>query len=305
MTHYLKEEITGMHALDFFAEEEKELVANSIKEVFIKGEANVLANYLLENGTKIPYYFTGIAIEYEGKRCLMGVGVDFSEKLKAQEKIRETTEQLRLLTSHLQTIREEERKRIAREIHDELGQQLTAIKMDVVWIRKKVPEDNPAVKTKLDNVLALLNGSNQSMRRILSELRPGILDNNGLIEALEWQNNQFSDNTGIDVEFSSSEPELILPDAMATCIFRVCQEALTNVTRYAEASKVFVSLTREENTLHVSVEDNGKGFDPAGISNKKSFGILGMKERVVSLGGEFDVESEPGKGTRINLCLYL
>src|SRR6185369_8000827 len=134
--------------------------------------------------------------------CLMGVGIDFSERKMAQEEIEKTTEKLRELTAHLLSVREEERKRIGREIHDELGQQLTAIKMDVSWIDKKIPEPTAVIKNKLKNIITLLDGSNQSIRRILSELRPGILDDYDLVEALEWLDDQFTANTGIAVKFN-------------------------------------------------------------------------------------------------------
>ncbi len=302
---YKNEDIRQMHALDFFDEEEKLIVADAIRDVFEKGSANVQANFLLKSNEKLPYYFTGIAIEHEGAPCLMGVGVDFSERLKAQEMIRESSEQLRQLTKHLQSVREEERKRIGREIHDELGQQLTAIKMDAAWLNKKIPEESTDIKAKLQNILTLINGSSLSMRRILSELRPSILDNNGLLEALEWQNSQFTANTGIPVDFKTTETEIRLPDQVATCVFRVCQEGLTNITRYAEATKVSLFLVMNDNTLRVVLEDNGKGFDLESIKAKKRFGLLGMKERVVSFGGNFEIASSPGAGTRISFSLQL
>jgi PAS domain S-box-containing protein len=305
VSKYDAEEIRLMHPLDFFDTEEKKLLDQKIKNTFITGEDNVQANFLLKTKQKIPYYFTGKAIDYEGSKCLMGVGIDFSERIKAQEKIKETTEQLRLLTAHLQSIREEERKRIGREIHDELGQQLTAIKMDIAWIDKKVPDDNPLLKNKLKNVITLLDGSNQSIRRILSELRPGILDNHGLLDALEWLNRQVSSTTGLAVQFNSNEIKTNLPEPITTCIFRVYQEALTNIIRYAGAAKVLASLLIDDNVINVSIEDDGKGFDPASVQVNKSFGILGMKERVLSLGGNFELLSSPGEGTKIFISLPL
>ncbi|MEI9955748.1 MAG: PAS domain S-box protein, partial [Ferruginibacter sp.] len=125
---YSHQEVSNMHPLDFFAEDEKELLLEKITNVFVSGEENVQANFLTKTKEKIPFYFTGIAIDYEGTTCLMGVGLDFSERIKAQEEIKETSEKLRQLTAHLLSVREEERKRIGREIHDELGQQLTQLK---------------------------------------------------------------------------------------------------------------------------------------------------------------------------------
>jgi PAS domain S-box-containing protein len=299
VTKYSAAEVQTMHPLDFFDEDEKELLSQKIDNVFVSGEDNVQASLLLKTKEKIPYYFTGIAIDYEGSPCLMGVGIDFSERAKTQVKIKETTDQLRQLTVHLQTIREEERKRIGREIHDELGQQLTAIKMDVAWINKKTTDETSPVKSKLKNIISLLDGTNVSVRKILNELRPGILDNQDLLEALEWQGQQFTESTGIPVKFKAIDPPIKLPEQIVTCIFRVYQESLTNIMRYAEASGVLSSFSNDDNTITLTIEDDGKGFDMEFVQNKKTFGILGMKERVFSLNGKFDLISAKGKGTKI------
>lgn len=298
---YNNEEIATMHPLDFFDEDEKQLLTEKISNVFVAGEDNVQASFLTKAGKKIPYYFTGIAIDYEGGKCLMGVGLDFSERVEAQEIIKQSSEQLRQLTAHLQNIREEERKRIGREIHDELGQQLTAIKMDIAWINRRIPDDAEPVKAKLSNTMKLLDSGNQSIRRILNELRPVILDDYGLLEALRWQGRQFSTNTGISLDFVTTETQVKLPEAAATCLFRVYQEALNNITKYAEAQKVNSSLVIAMGYAILRIEDDGKGFDIDSVKNKNSFGILGMKERVLSLKGEFELQSTPGAGTRISV----
>ncbi len=302
---YIADEIREMHPLDFYRDEEKGMLTKKINNVFTNGEDEVQAGFLIKTKEVIPYFFTGIAIDYEGERCLMGVGIDFSERERAQQEIEKITEKLRELTAHLLNIREEERKRIGREIHDELGQQLTAIKMDVSWIDKKMPEDTTPIKNKLKNIITLLDGSNQSIRRILSELRPGILDDYGLIEALEWQNRQFNSNTGIPVKFSTTEKDLKLPEPVATCIFRVYQEAFTNIMKYSGATKVTASLAISQGIIKVKVADDGKGFDTVEAQSRKSFGILGMKERVLSLNGKFTLLSSPEKGTKITMTIPL
>lgn len=303
ITMYSGEEIQQMHPLDFFSPEERELARQKMITTFTEGEGSLQADFLLKTNEKIPYYFTGKSIDYEGSECLMGVGIDFSERVKAQEKIRETTQQLRQLTAHLQKIREEERKRIGREIHDELGQQLTAIKMDISWIDKKIPEESILVKNKLKNLIGLLDGSNQSIRRILSELRPGLLDDHGLIEAIEWLGNQFTENSGVPVLFQSTNAEIKLSEPVATCIFRVYQEALTNIMRYAKAGKVETFFSSSGDIVKLTIEDNGCGFDPVAIQSNQSFGILGMKERVSSLNGTFEMQTAPGKGTKIVITI--
>lgn len=242
----------------------------------------------------------------EGKIIsLLGVTRDITERKKVEEEIRNTTEDLRQLAAHLQSIREEERKRIGREIHDELGQQLTAVKMDVAWIDKKITGDSPLLKSKINNVIRLLDESNQSVRRILSELRPVILDDRSLLESLEWLGRQLTANTGIVVRLTTDQNEIKLPEAISTCIFRICQEALTNVIRYSGALHVRISLSTHDNSVGVEIEDDGKGFDPSSVQGNKSFGILGMKERVLSLNGKFQLTSSPGKGTKIIISLPL
>lgn len=298
---YSGEEISRMHPLDFFDEDEKALLSEKINNVFLVGEDNVQANFLTKDREKIPYYFTGIAIDYEGGKCLMGVGLDFSERVKAQEIIKQSSEQLRRLTAHLQNIREEERKRIGREIHDELGQQLTAIKMDIAWISRKLLNEAEPVKAKLGNTMKLLDSGNQSIRRILNELRPVILDDYGLLEALQWQGRQFTANTGIPLEFVTTETQFKLSEAVATCIFRIYQEALTNITKYAKAKHINSSLLLTSGYVILNIEDDGRGFDIDTAKNKQSFGILGMKERVLSLKGDFELSSDPGNGTRISV----
>ncbi|MEO5681729.1 MAG: PAS domain S-box protein [Chitinophagaceae bacterium] len=305
ITGYTGEEIRHMHPLDFFIAEEKEILQKKISNTSLTGEDNVQADFLLKSNEKIPFYFTGMAIDYEETRCIAGVGIDFSERVKAQQQIKETTAQLRKLTAHLQHIREEERKRIGREIHDELGQQLTAIKMDIAWIDKKTLAENNAVKNKLKNVIGLLDGSNLSIRRILSELRPVVLDDRGLLEAIEWLGKQLSANTGIALHFTSTNTDIALPEPVSTCIFRIYQEALTNIIRYAGASEVQISLCTSDDMVIFSIDDNGKGFDPAAVKTNHSFGILGMKERVLSLAGKFALVTAPGNGTKITVQLPL
>ena len=234
---------------------------------------------------------------------MFGTAQDITERKKAEETLNKSYEEIRRLTVHLQKIREEERTYIAREIHDELGQQLTAIKMDVAWIDKKTPEETTAIKSKLKNIIGLLDGSNQSVRKILSELRSGILDDHGLLEALKWQALQFTERTGIPVEFTTTETGIKLPEEIATCIFRVYQESLTNIMRYAQADKVLTSLKIAGDSIVVIIEDNGNGFDTATVRTGKSFGILGMKERVGSVQGNFELVSVPGKGTSITISI--
>lgn len=232
-----------------------------------------------------------------------GTVLDITEQKNAELQIKTYNEQLRLLTAHLQGIREDERTRIGREIHDELGQQLTAIKMDVSWISKNTTDKKEAIGNKLKNIIELLDGSNQSVRKILNELRPATLDNYGLPEALEWHVKQFTASTHIPVEITISDPDLKLHEDIATNIFRIFQESLTNIMRYAKAKKVLISLNLIDKAIALTIEDDGVGFDTGAFDNRKTFGILGMRERVRALNGQFEIKSARGKGTKISISL--
>lgn len=240
---------------------------------------------------------TGIPIR------LFGTILDVTEQKKAELQIKNYNEQLHLLTTHLQNIREEERTRIGREIHDELGQQLTAIKMDVAWILKNTLDKSEAISKKLKNIIELLDGSNQSVRKILNELRPATLDNYGLPEAMEWHIQQFTASSGIPVEITFSKRDLEFDEDFATNIFRIFQESLTNIMRYAKAKKVLISLKVINQVTALNIEDDGVGFDTVVLQNKNTFGILGMRERVRALDGKFEITSTPGKGTIICISL--
>lgn len=237
----------------------------------------------------------------------VGTLIDITERKKAEADTLKTTEQLQKLTAHLQTIREEERKRIGRELHDELGQQLTAIKMDIAWINKQPLVDPKPIKSKLKNVTQLLDESNTSLRRILNELRPTIFGEHGLLDALIDHGKQFTDITGTPVELITDEKEIKVPEKIATCIFRVFQEALTNITRYAEANKVVTSVKLDKGSILINIQDNGKGFDTLAVHSetRQSFGLLGMRERVRALDGEFHLISSIGMGTNITIRLPL
>ncbi|MFM2326144.1 MAG: hypothetical protein RIR31_346, partial [Bacteroidota bacterium] len=281
---------------------------NGIKNYLNTGVGPAL-NILLElkavnrQNKEFPIELTVLPIKQGGEEFFCAFVRDITERKRATEEIKNSREQLRHLTAHLQNIREEERKRIGREIHDELGQQLTAIKMYVAWIDKKIPAESVNIKNRLENILELLDGSNQSLRRILSELRPGILDDYGLIDGLEFLNRQFATTAGINVAFSATEMPAKIAEEINTCIFRIYQEALTNIAKYAEAKKVVSSLKIMDNIIIVSIEDDGNGFEPKEVQNNKSFGLLGMKERVYSLNGTFNLISSPGDGTKISILL--
>jgi signal transduction histidine kinase len=233
---------------------------------------------------------------------LLSKAVRYSiERKRAEEKMQQMNEELRSLSAHLLNIREEERARIAREIHDELGQQITGLKMDVSWLSKKLSGKDimPIVKDKLSDMSALLDDTVHTVRKIASELRPSLLDDIGLVAALDWQSNEFKKRFDIPVHFTSEREELKIDPAIATGLFRMYQETLTNVARHAHATKVESSLGIDNENIILTIADNGKGFDASNIKNRKTLGLLGMKERAIIIGGILDIKSDPKKGTTV------
>lgn len=244
-------------------------------------------------------------INYEGKRVSFVMLDDVTEKLKAEEELISSYNQLQELTAHLQVVREEERTRIAREIHDELGQQLTALKMDASLISKKINNGDKVITEKLSNMISLIDDTVKTIRRISSDLRPGILDDLGLIPALEWQGEEYEKRTGIKLQFHTNVTDITLEREISTNIFRIFQEALTNIIRHSHATQIETSVLKNENNLVLSIKDNGRGFELDKLKNKRSWGIVGMKERASLLNGEFVIESEKLKGTTIKLKVPL
>lgn len=236
----------------------------------------------------------------EGKVVqLLGTANDVTEQKKNQEDLLQMNDQLRELASHLQNIREEERTSMAREIHDELGQQLTVLKMDISWLNKKITVKDEITDKKLKGVLELIDGTINTVRKISAELRPSVLDDLGLAEAIEWQSRDFTKHAGIPVEFTSNVHDNNFSTPVSTVVFRILQEALTNIARHAHATKVVCTLRHLDNFLNLIISDNGIGFDASRKGERKTLGLLGMKERVTMLGGNYNIESETGKGTTI------
>ena len=220
---------------------------------------------------------------------------------KANRELRESLDQLHALAARIQAIREEERTSIAREIHDELGQALTALKMDLVWLMQRLPGAAHPQRAKTVSMLKLIDGTITTVRKIAAELRPGMLDDLGLAAAIEWQAQEFQARTGVECQVLLPAEIFALDEERSTAIFRIFQETLTNVARHAAASHVTVKLQRTPQELVLNVQDNGKGLDESTAFGSKSLGLLGMKERAVILGGTLEVRGNPGKGTSVTV----
>lgn len=231
--------------------------------------------------------------------------LEVKERTRAEAEARRSQEQLRALAAHLESVREDERTQIAREIHDELGQLLTGIKIDLSWMAGRLSGDQDALRTKVRTIVTLIDTTIQSVRRIASELRPGLLDDLGLMAAIEWQVQEFQSRTGIPTRLTAEPSEFELDRERSTAIFRILQEALTNVARHAQATGVHIRLKGDVERLIMEVIDNGKGITPQALGDRRALGLLGMRERALLLGGEVAIVGRPGQGTRVTVVMPL
>ncbi len=220
-----------------------------------------------------------------------------AQLLEAQARLLESQGRLQELAGFLQGVREEERTRIARELHDELGQTLTSLRIDLGWLRNQCEKLGVQAVDRANGAYILVERTIDTLRRISEGLRPGMLDVLGLAAAVEHHVTQFEQRSGIACRLHMNREEFSLDGELATAIFRLIQEALTNVMRHAGASRLSVEITDAASSIRVCIEDDGQGFQPA--QGKKTFGLLGMQERVKMLGGSIDINSQPGQGCRI------
>ena len=228
---------------------------------------------------------------------------EISEHKLAEETLRTSGKQLREFAARVEAVREEERTRVAREIHDELGQALTVLKLDLSWLQGQIPRTQTQARNKMKSMLLHVDETIERVRRIASELRPSILDDLGLLPAIEWQVEDFQKRTGIRCKLQSNAEKVEFSPEASAALFRVVQEALTNIVRHAAASSAQVDLMSDGRDLRMSITDDGKGITEERINDLRSLGIVGMKERISRVGGEFRIRSQRGQGTRIEISL--
>ncbi len=252
------------------------------------------------NTNKVPY------IDERGEvKGVLGIALDITDRKLAEEQLKSSRVQLQNLAAHLQSAREEERMSIAREIHDELGQVLSALKMDFSWLSKRLPKDMKALIEKIESMNELIDSSIATIKRISAELRPGLLDDLGLVAAIEWQSEKFAKRTGIKCRVKAEIKEQMLNKDYRIALCRIVQEALTNIGRHANATRAKVSLKMKAKELELRVSDNGKGIDEKQVADRKSLGLIGIKERARSLCGEATIQGVQGKGTTVTVKILL
>lgn len=229
---------------------------------------------------------------------------DMTESRRIQQEILTSRQRVRELAAQSESVREEEKKHIAREVHDELGQVLTALRMDLSLLGMQSGSQDVVLMEKVQSMKGLVDRAIQGVRNVASNLRPSALDM-GLVPAIEWQCGEFTKHTGVPCEFHADQASTDLDESWSMVIFRIVQESLTNITRYAQASSVKVSMERRDHSLWLEVCDDGHGFDPAQVAKKKSYGLLGMRERAIALGGRVKIVSAPGQGTLVDVTIPL
>jgi PAS domain S-box-containing protein len=308
--HQRKNKINKIyHWYDGIHPEDKERVIKAIHQSIDTRQTYWSDEYrfLKGDGTTVFVFDRGYIICDENNKPYRMVGaiLDITQRKKAEVEIKQVNKELRELSGHLQSVREEERLQIAQNIHDELGQQLTGLKIDIEWMNTKISEKDVLLKQKAKELIPLIRGTIQTVRRISSNLRPSMLDDLGLVAALEWQSQETEKRFDIKVNFISNIPDTNLSIEITTALFRIYQEALTNAIRHANAHEIKSFLQIQENSIILEVEDNGKGIDTEKKRKNKSFGLLGIKERTFALGGTFELKSHIGKGTLIKIVIPL
>jgi PAS domain S-box-containing protein len=298
-----------------------------IFRAFRKGEACRIDSEVLwrADGTCFPAEYSSHPIVDTGRVCGAVVTfIDISERRRAQTLLQQAKDdlelrvaertaelsaalaQLRELSAHLHSVREHERTRIAREIHDELGSLLVALKLDVNWLGRRVEREDP-LGNKLQSMGRLIEGAVENVGRIITDLRPSILDHQGLWAALEWQAQEFAEKAEIEcdsrIHVAADTP--VPSEPLAIAVFRIFQEMLSNVARHARASAAAIRVVAEDGILVVEVVDNGCGADAAALASARAYGVLGMRERAGHFGGTLVIDSAPGEGTRVRLRVPL
>lgn len=255
---------------------------------------------LARDGHDFPVELSLSTTTFRGSLLVTAVFRDLSERRQAELELMEKNRQLQELSASIQNVRERERARISRELHDELGQSLTGMRMEVSWLGSRLKNLDPNLSQKAVGIKELIDHTIASVRRISSELRPLVLDDLGFAAAATWYVDQFAKRTGIPVALNLPEDDPQIGGALATALFRILQESLTNIARHAQASSVDICLTHHSGTWLLSIQDNGQGFDNS-TQYGHGIGLIGMRERVQILGGTFTLTSFPEQGTRVEV----
>jgi two-component system, NarL family, sensor histidine kinase UhpB len=299
---YSKEEILGNSILKYIHPEDEEKTKKLFLQKRTIGEP-VLSfenRYLKKDGGVVWLEWTSQPHAIKG--YTFAIARDITARKQADAELKNSLEQLHQLTKYIEKVRENERIAISRELHDDLGQSLTAIKIDLGFIKQNVT--NPESVVRINKVSSLVGDTIKTVQRLTSQLRPQIIDDLGLDAAIEWHTKEFSERFGIKIFLDLDADITVTPDASLT-LFRIMQESLTNIARHSNATRVHISLSKTDDLINFRISDNGIGIKEGEIKSKKSFGIMGMKERAASLGGSLEIYNEKDLGTVVMLIIPL
>ena len=307
---HTREDLIGKSDYEMFPKDEADFFTDADRDVLRNRKVlDISEEPILTRGKGLRYLHTKkipIVDENDQPLYLLGISEDITERKRSENQLQRSFELLRTLSQRLDVVREEERTRIARELHDELGVRMTCMKMDLsrllammresLFPREKMEEKIRAMNTEVDSTIA-------EVQRLAAELRPGVLDDLGLVAAIEWQCQDFERRSGIRCLCEASFDQIEISPSRATAAFRICQEALTNVARHAKATFVRVLMKKKDDHVLIEIQDNGQGIPPEKLNDASSLGLLGMKERSMAIGGLLDIAGWPGKGTTVTLRL--
>ncbi|MBL4754494.1 MAG: PAS domain S-box protein [Flavobacteriales bacterium] len=302
-------EIVGNSYINLIPEKLRGEIKSNFENFFGEDLVSLESHSLGRNGNIIPVEIKVSHIDYGGKKVLLLHVRDVSSRKEAEEELRNSHEQLRHLSAHLHSIKEEESKRIARDLHDSLGQILTALKFDISLLNKQLIDQFPTnqyrpLKRKTKSMISKVDATIDAMRRISANLRPVVLDDIGLNAAIEWLATDFRRRTSLGMKVNiGSEEELITDHEVATTLYRILQEALTNIIRHSKARNVQVSLIRTSKDIVLTIDDDGKGIAKEKLKKATSFGLVGIQERVLGLEGVFEIKGKKGIGTKLTVSI--
>ncbi|HZO18163.1 MAG TPA: ATP-binding protein [Gemmatimonadaceae bacterium] len=300
-------QMIGMTPADFFAHD-IEAGKAAWRAMFDQGHLHVETEERRKDGTplRIEGHYMCVCDERRRITGHLGIQRDITDRYLAAAEISRSREELRALSAHLESVREDERTRIARELHDELGQALTGVKLDVAWLGRRLRRHvSSEVAGRYRSLLERLDEVMVSVQRIVTELRPSVLDHLGLPDAVEWVSHEFAARTGLELDLIIDVNGGSTPDSVASSVFRMLQEALTNVARHAGARHLTVALRQNATFLSLEVSDDGRGITVGEVSGPRSLGLIGLRERARACGGTLEIRGLPGQGTTVSLHLPL